>query len=356
MGQTGGCVKTLQTGQGRGITSPDRCESQTMTSIRTSLFASFTLLSAACGQTSTEPPAQSAAAPQATLQTDQSACTQTVPCTPLQILEALSADEMGGRQTGTEGNAKARAFLRNRFAARGLEARNHEFTFETREGDTLTGINLLARIEGKTDGPFMVVTAHYDHVGTHEGQIFNGADDNASGVAGAFAVADHFRANPPEHDVVIALLDAEEMGLQGAHALVRDGLGAGGDIALNVNFDMLSRNDKNELYAAGAFHRPDLAPLLKAIAADAPVALKLGHDDPALGSDDWTLQSDHGPFHQAGIPFVYFGVEDHQDYHQPTDVFETVPQDFFLRSIETVIMAAEMFDAELVRINSTPDG
>ena len=267
--------------------------------------------------------------------------------TPLQMLEVLSADDMGGRQTGTEGNVKARNYLSAELSARGLAITEHGFTFENRAGETLNGLNLIARIDGATEGPVMVVTAHYDHIGTRDGAIFNGADDNASGVAGAFAVADHFIANPPEHDVVIALLDAEEMGLQGARALVRDGLGGAGDIALNMNFDMLSQNSDNELYAAGAWHRPDLAPLLQAVANEAPVSLKLGHDDPALGQDDWTLQSDHGPFHQAGIPFVYFGVEDHQHYHKETDEFRYVPQDFFLRSIETVVMAAEMFDTEL---------
>ena len=324
-----------------------------MTSIRTRFFASFALLCAACSNTAEQAPTPSVAAPQAKPQSDQSACTQTAPCTPLQILEALSADEMGGRETGTEGNAKARAFLRDRFAARGLDARDHEFTF----GGTLTGINLLSRIEGKTDGPVMIITAHYDHLGVRssDGAIYNGADDNASGVAGVFAVADHFLANPPQHDVVIALFDAEEVGLKGAYALVRDGLGGDGDIALNLNFDMISRSDKNELYAAGAFHRPYLAPFLHAIAADAPVELKLGHDDPDLGPDDWTEQSDHAPFHKAGIPFVYFGVEDPDEYHDPTDVFETVPQDFFLRSVATIIMAAELFDTELARLDSTLD-
>lgn len=274
--------------------------------------------------------------------------------TPLAILEVLSTDDMGGRQTGTDGNVKARTYLLNELSVRGLKIDQQRFSFETRAGDTLDGINLLARIEGETDGPVMVVTAHYDHVGTRDGNIFNGADDNASGVAGVIAVADHFLANKPQHDVVIALLDAEEMGLQGARALVRDGLPEGGEIALNVNFDMLSKNDQNELYAAGAFHRPELEPLLNAVATDAPVTLKLGHDDPALGSDDWTFQSDHGPFHEAGIPFVYFGVEDHKDYHQPTDVFETVPQDFFHRSIETVVIAAETFDQALAQIQTAP--
>jgi len=282
--------------------------------------------------------------------------TATDRATPLRILEVLSSDDMGGRQTGTDGNAKARAYLLGELKAREVWPLRgnylHEFSFKNRDGETLEGINLVGIIPGKAEGSgkVLVVTAHYDHVGMHDGEVFNGADDNASGVAGAFAVIDHFQAEPPEHDVVIALLDAEEMGLQGARAFLKDQIVETGLIGLNMNFDMLSKNDKNELYAAGAWHRPVLKPVLEAVAAGAPVALKLGHDDPALGQDDWTLQSDHGPFHQAGIPFVYFGVEDHVDYHQPTDTFDRVPQDFFARSIETVVMAAERFDAELGEI------
>jgi Zn-dependent M28 family amino/carboxypeptidase len=279
--------------------------------------------------------------------------TATDRATPLRILEVLSGNDMGGRQTGTEGNAKARAYLLGELKAREVWPLRgdylHEFSFENRDGEMMEGINLVGIIPGKAEGSgkVLVVTAHYDHIGTRNGEVFHGADDNASGVAGAFAVIDHFQAEPPEHDVVIALLDAEEMGLQGARAFLKDQIVETGLIGLNINFDMLSKNDKNELYAAGAWHRRVLEPLLNAVAAEAPVGLKLGHDDPALGQDDWTLQSDHGPFHQAGIPFVYFGVEDHVDYHRPTDTFDRVPQDFFLRSIETVVMAAEKFDAEL---------
>ena len=273
--------------------------------------------------------------------------------TPLQIVEVLSADDMGGRQTGTEGNAKARDYLLAQLKARDVRPLSkdylHEFSFKNRDGEMLQGRNLVGIIPGKAEGSgkVVVVTAHYDHIGIHDGEIFNGADDNASGVAGAFAVADHFLAEPPQHDVVIAFLDAEEMGLQGARAFLKDQIVETALIGLNINFDMLSQNSDNELYAAGAWHRPELVPLLEAVADKAPVSLKLGHDDPALGQDDWTLQSDHAPFHQAGIPFVYFGVEDHQHYHKESDEFRHVPQDFFARSIETVVMAAEMFDTEL---------
>jgi len=123
--------------------------------------------------------------------------------TSLDIIRVLSTDDMGGRLTGTTGNAKARTYLLAELAIRGLDVTQEAFTFTNRSGEEQTGINLLTRIEGKNEGPVMVVTAHYDHVGTRDGEVFNGADDNASGVAGAIAVADHFLAEPPEHDVLI---------------------------------------------------------------------------------------------------------------------------------------------------------
>ncbi len=55
--------------------------------------------------------------------------------------------------------------------------------------------------------------------------------------------------------------------------------------------------------------------------------MKFGHDTGG-GQDDWTQQSDHGPFHTAGIPFVYLGVEDHADYHKPTDTADKIDPRF----------------------------
>lgn len=274
----------------------------------------------------------------------------------LETVKILAADEMGGRAAGTDGNAKARAYLLDRIAALDLPpvgpTYEHSFRFspgaEGQDPVEVTGTNLLFRMEGSENNELtMVISAHYDHVGTRNGEIYNGADDNASGVAGVLAIAEHFKANPPVNDVIFALFDAEEMGLQGARAFVRNKDLIDSNIAFNINFDMLSRSDKNELYVAGVFHRPDLKPVVDRIAASAPVTLLMGHDDPALGNNDWTFSSDHGPFHRAGIPFLYFGVEDHPHYHRPSDDWETVPVDFFLRSLETVVAAATEIDASL---------
>ena len=90
---------------------------------------------------------------------------------------------------------------------------------------------------------------------------------------------------------------------------------------------MVSRSDKKELYVAGPGRWPLLGPLLQAPASRASIAVKFGHDTGG-GQDDWTQQSDHGPFHSAGIPFVYLGVEDHADYHKPTDTADKIDPGF----------------------------
>ena len=261
----------------------------------------------------------------------------------------LSADDMEGRLVGSPGGEKARAYILGRMGEIGLASFEQAFVFKRKDGTEVRGVNLIARIEGATPGgKVMVITAHYDHLGVHEGQIYNGADDNASGVAGLLAVAEVFKASPPKHTVLIVALDAEEGGLRGAGAFLETPPVPTATIALNINFDMLAKNAKGELYAAGGSPNPWVKAELEALVPAAPVSLKLGHDTgPDDSFDNWTYQSDHGVFAKAGIPWVYFGVEDHPEYHKPSDDFATVPQAFFIKAIDTVIAAARLFDDKL---------
>lgn len=274
----------------------------------------------------------------------------------LDDVRVLSADAMQGRAPGTPGSQLARTYILERFKLIGLspigEGFEQPFGYTRKDGTPITGVNLVARIKGTApDGKALVVTAHYDHVGVKNGQIYNGADDNASGVAGLLAVAEAFKAAPPRHDVLIVALDAEEGGLRGAKAFVAQPPIPLSAIGLNVNFDMLSKNAKGELYAAGAGPQPALKPILDAVAKAAPVKLKLGHDTDADGKENnWTSQSDHGAFADKGVPWVYFGVEDHPEYHQPTDDFETIPLPFFKASVATVILATRAFDERLAEV------
>ena len=278
----------------------------------------------------------------------------------LKDVAVLSADSLEGRRAGSVGAEKARAYIRAAFERLQLEPFGERFeqTFDLRgrSAETPHGVNLLGYLPG-SERPdlFIVVTAHYDHMGIMRGEIYNGADDNASGVAGLLALADYFSRHRPWHSILFAALDAEEMGLLGASALVQDPPVSLDQVALNVNLDMVSRNEKDELFAAGAYHYPFLKPYLEAVAARSEIHLRFGHDGTRGTGQDWTMSSDHGPFHRAGIPFVYFGVEDHDDYHRHTDDFENIDPEFFPLAITTILDAVRELDTNLAAIHAESD-
>ena len=267
----------------------------------------------------------------------------------------LADDSMRGRLTGRPEAAKARAFIAGRFDAAGLgtvgTGRLQPFGFTRRDSTRVDGVNVVGVVRG-TASPerYLVVTAHYDHVGVRapvEGDsIYNGADDNASGTAALLALAEHFVRQPARHSIIFVAFDAEEMGLQGAKAFVASLPVPRSSVVLNVNMDMVSVSTKGELYVAGASKYPRLRPTLERVAARAPVKLILGHDTPVpTAQDDWTDQSDQGAFHAVGIPFAYFGVEDHPYYHKPSDELSHVTQSFFVRAVATVMDAIRELDA-----------
>jgi Zn-dependent M28 family amino/carboxypeptidase len=267
-------------------------------------------------------------------------------------LETLAADSMEGRRAGTPGGLKARDYIVRRFKEVGIEPiggkYERPFTFKTpRDTEERSGANIIGAIKGRAaNGPWIVVTAHYDHLGVRNGEVFNGADDNASGVAALLAVADSFRKARPEHSILFAALDAEESGLVGARELLRNPPVPIESIALNVNLDMVARDAENKLFAVGTYHYPFLKRHLEGVARP-PVKLLFGHDEPKTKQDDWTRDSDHFPFHEKGIPFVYFGVEDEAQHHKATDEVETVTKAFFIGAANTIAAAVRRFDAGL---------
>lgn len=266
-------------------------------------------------------------------------------------LKYLSSDSLQGRKTGTPGNAIARTFVQRQFKKLELlpfdAGYDLPFEFDTRTGEKIKGVNVAGWIKGKKD-LYIVISAHYDHVGVRNDKIYNGADDNASGISALFAIAEYFSTHKPEHNLILVAFDAEEMGLRGASAFVSKPPVAIEKIVVNLNMDMVARADKGELVAVGTFYYPHLKPLLEGITSE-NVKLVFGHDDPEKykGQENWTFSSDHGPFHRAKIPFIYFGVEDHKDYHQPTDDFELVNQDIYKDCVRLIIKAAASVDKGL---------
>lgn len=272
----------------------------------------------------------------------------------LDDVRTLAGEEFAGRRTGTGGSLKAQAFLQSRFEALGLKpfgaAYAQPFSFTANKTAYPTAVNYIGYIAGSVRPErFIVVSAHYDHLGVKDGKLHPGADDNASGVAAMLAIAQGFKAHPPRHTIVFAAFDGEEQGLRGAHAFLAALPFPRAQLALNLNLDMVSRNAKNEIFVAGTRHNPSLIPLVAKAAARSTVGVKLGHDRPEQKgtTDDWTDSSDHGPFHQAGVPFLYFGVEDHADYHGSGDTYAHIEPGFFTSVANLLVDVAATLDADL---------
>jgi Zn-dependent M28 family amino/carboxypeptidase len=272
-------------------------------------------------------------------------------------LEYFASDELQGRETLTEGSKKAQQYLINYFSSLGLESQfpdfQQKFTFENPRKKKVfeDAINVIGFIGGKSSRKLLVITAHYDHVGIGKpssgDSIYNGADDNASGTATLLALAEYFSNNRPEHSIIFAALDAEEMGLRGAKALVSDFPFPLDQILVNVNMDMVSRNDQGEIYASGTYQNPHLKPILEKASQGLSPKLLFGHDLPATGSNNWTQSSDHGAFYDRGVPHIYFGVEDHKDYHTPSDEFKNIQPEFFYNAANLILKSILAFDKEL---------
>ena len=268
-------------------------------------------------------------------------------------LRFLSSDALEGRRPETKGSEQAREFIKGQYKKMEVHpfADKYEvpFEFDTRPGAKVKGINLIGWIKGSTkSGKCIVISAHYDHVGIKESKIYNGADDNASGASALIAIAEYFKKNKPQHDIIVAAFDAEEMGLQGAKAFVKNPPVAIDKIVANINMDMVARADAKELVACGTFFYPDLKALIEKVSYD-KVKIVFGHDNPEKdkGSENWTFSSDHGPFHSVKIPFIYFGVADHKDYHQPTDDFEEVDKEIYTSCVKLIILASREIDKGL---------
>lgn len=271
----------------------------------------------------------------------------------------LSADDMEGRDTGAPGGERARAYIVSRLEALGVQPASFgrlqpfEATGRTREGPkTFNGVNIVGLIPGAvTPDRYIVVTAHYDHVGMNGGQIYNGADDNASGVSTMLALASELKRQAPEHSVLIVAFDGEERGLLGAKHFVEAPPVPLSSITMNLNFDMTARAETDgKLWVTGTYQNPTFRPILETIPADGAISLAFGKDTPQdTGEDNWVNSSDHAPFHAAQVPFLYLGVNYHADYHRPSDDFERVTPSVFISATTLAIASFRALDQSLDR-------
>ena len=188
--------------------------------------------------------------------------------------------------------------------------------------------NLVAVLEGRDPRrrhEYVAISAHLDHVGVRPGRadsIFNGADDNASGVAGLLELAEAFsrREARPARSLLFLVPSGEEKGLWGSAYWVRHPTVQLGDVVADLNMDLIGRNWVDSVIVTG----PEMSTLgetLRRVTARHP-ELRM-----APVADRWPeerifYRSDHYNLALAGVPVLFFTSGTHADYHQPSDVLE----------------------------------
>lgn len=200
----------------------------------------------------------------------------------------------------------------------------------TVKSEIVNARNVLGYIEGEKKDEFIVVGGHYDHLGMHDGVIYNGADDNASGTVGVMTIAKAFMATgkKPEKSVIFAAWTGEEKGLFGSRYFVKDAVEKDMNIVLKLNYDMIARNPKNDSLGNQAHMvytkaNERIAETTTQNIEDYNINLDLSLRPSAKPRGG----SDHSPFAAEDIPIFYFMAAMHPDYHQPGDELSKVNWD-----------------------------
>ncbi|MEQ1894072.1 MAG: M28 family peptidase, partial [Planctomycetota bacterium] len=189
-----------------------------------------------------------------------------------------------------------------------------------------TAQNVLARLRGEDSTRVLLVGAHFDHLGRggagslapdKQGEIHNGADDNASGTAVVLELARCLAAAPkPACDVVLALWSGEELGLLGSEHWARNPSFPLASVIANVNLDMVGRADSNPVAVLGAGSAAAFAPILAQVGPRAGFELSVSLSGQGVGG------SDHQTFLKREIPALHVFTGLHADYHRPSDDHE----------------------------------
>jgi Zn-dependent M28 family amino/carboxypeptidase len=269
----------------------------------------------------------------------------------LNDIRQLSDVSMQGRKTGTDGALLAQKYISERYQQLALQP----FTADYRQAFVYgafdkTGSNVVGYRQGCTyPQHYIVVTAHYDHLGQHGRKVFHGADDNASGIAALLELADRLNLTCPAYSYIFVATDAEESGLYGSKAFIATSPVPLNNIVLNLNLDMVSQPDRwGRLYLTGASRYPDL---LAALSVQFSKLKYLPHRGPGRVSrgrarSDWLNASDHGPFHRAGIPYLFFGGQDHTHYHTPDDTWQRIEPAFLNMAMQAIWRSVQWLEQQ----------
>jgi hypothetical protein len=237
----------------------------------------------------------------------------------------LAADELRGRQPGEPEDLVTRMHIAERFACLGLtpvEGSYQQEFVDSRGRATANVVGILDGGDPAVAGEIIVIGAHHDHLGVRQGKVYNGANDNASGVATVLAVAQAVRQRPqpPRRTIVFATFGSEELGLEGSYHYA-DHPPAGRpieDVVYMINLDMIGTyfND-DQVYAFGSFSGTPARDALDELLPNHPdLTVELGASAVEVEGEG---DSDYDAFCQKGIPYLYFFTEDDDCYHRPCD-------------------------------------
>jgi hypothetical protein len=211
---------------------------------------------------------------------------------------------------------------------------------EHRRGTSFNVIGLIEGSDPRLKDETIIFSGHYDHDGLRDGQIFHGADDNASGTVGVIELARAFAANPskPKRSLLFAVFAAEERGLLGSYYYAAHPLRPLQTTRAVVNFDMIGRNEtpstqteglieiaadtSNELNLIGTINSPDYHAIVEH--ENARIGLKLNYKWDGDAALNIFQRSDQFPFALHDIPAMWWFTGFHPDYHQTTDTVEKI--------------------------------
>ncbi|HRN94313.1 MAG TPA: M20/M25/M40 family metallo-hydrolase [Chitinophagales bacterium] len=246
----------------------------------------------------------------------------------------LASDELEGRLTGSNGEKKAANYIAAEFKRYGLKPysgnsffQNFKYNVRINPHDTTNtkpsqGKNVIAYLNNNADRT-IIIGAHYDHLGKNEhhhstktnseGEIHNGADDNASGTAGLLELARIFSQNKIQEkaNYIFAAFSGEEDGLIGSKYMAETVKEKYPNITAMINMDMIGRlNDHKELTVGGTGTCPNFSNIIQ---TNKPAGFTITEDSAGIGP------SDHTSFYLKDIPVLFFFSGVHTDYHKPSD-------------------------------------
>lgn len=248
-------------------------------------------------------------------------------------IEFLASDLLEGRDTPSRGLDIAAQYIASSFMQIGLEpgakgSYFQEAEYTNRRSNTTAKVrNVVGLLKGtdpKLAATYVVVSAHYDHLGMREMEgdgIFNGANDDASGVAGVIECARSLFAQKPKRSILFVCYWGEEKGLQGSREFVKNSPVPLYDIVANVNLEQIGRTDDSEgprvaIANLTGFDYTSITGFLESAAKPAGIKME---KHPQF-SDGYFFSSDNASFAMQGVPAVTVSTAySFPDYHKVGD-------------------------------------